>query len=78
MPLLPKRGAPAHGKRKSYNSARACVYLPIHVGTFTLDGRGNAHHMIELWVTGPKKNDKDTNTSFQKAWAMRFQHKQRR
>ena len=55
MPLLPKRGAPAHGKRKSYNSARACVYLPIHVGTFTLDGRGNAHHMIELWVTGPKK-----------------------
>ena len=55
MPLLPKRGAPALGKRKSYNSARACVYLPIHVGTFTLDGRGNAHHMIELWVTRPKK-----------------------
>ena len=54
MPLLPKRGAPAHGKRKSYNSARACVYLPIHVGTFTLDGLGNAHHMIEIWVTGPK------------------------
>ena len=55
LPPLPKRGAPALGKRKSYNSARACVYLPIHVGTFTLDGLGNTHRMIELWVTGPKR-----------------------
>ena len=55
LPPLPKRGAPALGKRKSYNSARACVYLPIQVGTFTLDGLGNTRRMIKLWVTGPKR-----------------------
>ena len=55
--LLPKRRAPALGnKRESPTAiARACVYLPIHVGTFTLDGLGNTHRMIELWVTGPKR-----------------------